>query len=261
MDPGSLETCTVLRPLQAPSVSVRLRQAPSVSVRLRRAPSGFEGPRTSAHTHPQSTLHRPSRIATLVRTALGLVVRCGMTMPYYEGPLPFYMPTMVEVGWADGMQAHTLLWHRPCWSVLGQATIMCTALYCHGMKPGPSESSLPPSDGASPLPSDGASLPPSSSSKTTARRLGGGSSGRRSCAAVSGAPLPPPAPPLLLRFKAFHNARTFLRGFAGSPLDLFSSKLRGISHPRNSCLCSLWTVGHQMSKSVSHKSPELLRNP
>ena len=56
-------------------------QAPSGSIRLRRAPSGFEGPRTSAHTHPQSTLHRPSRIATLVRTALGLVVRCGMTMP------------------------------------------------------------------------------------------------------------------------------------------------------------------------------------
>ena len=167
---------------QSPSGSVRLHQSPSGSVRLRRAPSGFEGPRTSAHTHPQSTLHRPSRIATLVRTALGLVVRCGMTMPYYEGPLPSYMPTMVEVGWADGMQAHTLLWHRPCWSVLGQATIMCTALYCHGMKPGPSESSLPPSDGASPLPSGGASLPPSSSSKTTARRLGGGSSGRRSCA-------------------------------------------------------------------------------
>ena len=112
--------------------------------RLHQAPSGFEDPCTSAPTHPQSTLHRPSRIATLVRTALGLVVRC------YEGPLPSYMPTVVEVG----MQAHTLLWHRPCWSVLGQATIMCTALYCHGMKPGPSESSLPPSDAASPLPSD-----------------------------------------------------------------------------------------------------------
>ena len=70
----------------------RLHQSPSGSVRLRRAPSGFEGPRTSAHTHPQSTLHRPSRIATLVRTAPGLVVRCGMTMPYYEGPLPSYMP-------------------------------------------------------------------------------------------------------------------------------------------------------------------------
>jgi hypothetical protein len=137
---------------------------------------------TSTHTLPRPTLHRPARIATLVRTALGLVVRCGMTMSYYEGQLPSCMPTMVEVGWADGMQAHTLLWHRPCWSVQGQATIMCTALYCHGMKPGPSESSLPPSGGASPLPSDGASLPPSSSSMTTARRLGGGSSGRRSCA-------------------------------------------------------------------------------
>ena len=83
--------------------------------RLHQAPSGFEDPCTSAPTHPQSTLHRPSRIATLVRTALGLVVRC------YEGPLPSYMPTVVEVGWADGMQAHTLLWHRPCWLVCAEA--------------------------------------------------------------------------------------------------------------------------------------------
>ena len=169
----------------APSGSISLRQSPSGSISLRQAPSGSVRVRGPPHLCPHpSTVNTPppfqDRNAGADCPGAGCAVwddhallRRAATILYAHNG---------GVGWADGMQAHTLLWHRPCWSVLGQATIMCTALYCHGMKPGPSESSLPPSDGASPLPSGGASLPPSSSSKTTARRLGGGSSGRRSCA-------------------------------------------------------------------------------
>ena len=40
---------------------------------------------TPSHDSQRSTA--TARIVMMVRTALVLVVRCGMTIPYYEGPL------------------------------------------------------------------------------------------------------------------------------------------------------------------------------